>query len=80
MKLDGSLVKQLMNNKRSENIVLGIIQMAKSLHFKVVAEFVETEEQRDVLARLGCNIYQGYLYGKAEQLEVFLKYLQSTNG
>ena len=80
VKLDGSLVKQLMNNKRSENIVLGIIQMAKSLHFKVVAEFVETEEQRDVLARLGCNIYQGYLYGKAEQLEVFLEYLQSTNG
>lgn len=75
VKLDGSLVRQLAN-KRSENIVLGIMQLAESLHFKVVAEFVETEEQRDVLARLGCDIYQGYLYGKAEQLELFLKYLK----
>lgn len=77
VKLDGSLVKQLMN-KRSENIVLGIMQLAESLHFEVVAEFVETEEQRDVLARLGCNIYQGYLYGKAEQLDLFVKYLKGN--
>lgn len=76
VKLDGSLVKQLMN-KRSENIVLGIMQLAESLHFKVVAEFVETEEQRDVLARLGCDIYQGYLYGKAEQLDLFVEYLKA---
>ena len=51
--------------------------MAKKLNYHVVAEFVETKEQRDILSSLGCDIYQGYYYGKAmppkDFVENFLK-------
>lgn len=71
VKLDGSLVRQLVGNVRSQEIVAGIIKMAKSLNFHVVAEYVETEEQVELLLALGCHIYQGYYYGKPQKLEEF---------
>lgn len=77
VKLDGSLVKNISDNDRSKEIVTGVIDMAKKLNYHVVAEFVETKEQRDILSSLGCDIYQGYYYGKAmppkDFVENFLK-------
>jgi len=67
VKLDGSLVKNL-DNERSTNIIRSIIDLGKTLNFKVIAEFVETEEQRQKLVELGCHIYQGYLYYKHESI------------
>ena len=59
VKLDGSLVRPILANERSENIVRSIQQLADSLGFCLLAEFVETPEQRDRLAQLGCTLYQG---------------------
>lgn len=77
VKLDGRLVRQLLGNERSRNIVSGIVEMAKTLKFHVVAEFVETKEQRDLLRDMGCNVFQGYYYGKpvslGEFIDTFLK-------
>lgn len=77
VKLDGSLVKNISDNERSKEIITGVIDMAKKLNYHVVAEFVETKEQRDILSSLGCDIYQGYYYGKAmppkDFIETFLK-------
>lgn len=73
VKLDGKLVKQMMENKRSKDIIAGIVKLAGDLDFQVVAEYVETQQQRDQLQELGCNIYQGYYYGKAEPPEVFME-------
>lgn len=64
VKLDGKLVSQLPGNERSKDILSGIISMAQSLDLRIVAEFVETEEQRDMLLELGCTIYQGYYYSR----------------
>jgi EAL domain-containing protein (putative c-di-GMP-specific phosphodiesterase class I) len=64
VKLDGSLVKNL-DNERCQNIIESIIKLGNSLNFEVIAEFVETEEQKSKLADMGCYIYQGYLYYKA---------------
>lgn len=69
VKLDGSLVQDMMHNERSERIVASLISLAEELTFSIVAEFVETKEQQQRLYQLGCNIYQGYLYSPAITLE-----------
>lgn len=74
VKLDGSLVKHLTENDRTREIVMSITQMADKLNFSVVAEFVETEKQINILKSVGCTIYQGYYYAKAEPLDKFLQY------
>jgi EAL domain-containing protein (putative c-di-GMP-specific phosphodiesterase class I) len=45
-------------------IVQTIIGMAKNLDMNVIAEGVETKQQRDFLEKNGCTHYQGYLFGK----------------
>ena len=72
VKIDGNLVSQLPNNKSTREIISGIVQMSQNLNCRTIAEFVETEEQRDMLLSLGCVIYQGYYYSKALPPEEFL--------
>ena len=69
IKLDGSLVKGLMTHENCREIISSIVQLADSLHMIVVAEYVETEEQRDLLHEIGCNVYQGWLYSPAVPLD-----------
>src|ERR671920_2610584 len=49
---------------RSQAIVASTISLARSLRLAVVAEGVETEAVRDLLARLGCDVAQGYLFSR----------------
>jgi lactose/cellobiose-specific phosphotransferase system IIC component len=65
VKLDGNLVKSLLTNDRTKEIINSIVYLSKSLDFKVLAEYVETEEQRAALEAIGCCLYQGYLYSPA---------------
>ena len=65
VKLDGNLVKSLLGNERTKEIISSIVYLSRSLDFKVLAEFVETEEQRKALEQIGCNLYQGYLFSPA---------------
>lgn len=74
VKLDGSLVKHLLENERTREIIVTITQMAERLNFSVVAEYVETKKHIDVLKEVGCTIYQGYYYAKAQPLDQFLQY------
>ena len=69
IKLDGSLVKGLSTHKNCREIISSITGLAATLEMTVLAEFVETEEEREVLHEIGCDCYQGYLYSPA----VFLK-------
>ena len=78
VKLDGQLVSQLPGNGRSKDIISGIIRMADSLDLRVLAEFVETKEQRDMLAELGCNHYQGYYYSRPLPLAELVEYISVT--
>jgi len=73
VKLDGSLTKSIMDKPRTREIVSSVTTLCKNLHMQVVAEYVETEEQRDALQAMGCDIYQGYLYSKPlSQIELLL--------
>lgn len=62
IKLDGSLVQGMTVNPRCSEIIASIAQLAGSLHIGVLAEFVETEEMKELLHRAGCDNYQGYLF------------------
>lgn len=64
LKIDKSFVDDLPGGMKDFKIVLTIIQMGRSLGFKLLAEGVEREEQRNCLHSLGCNWHQGYLYSK----------------
>lgn len=64
LKIDQSFVRDLVSNSNGQAIVSTIIAMAHSLQLDVIAEGVETQEQRSLLEKLGCHRYQGYLFGK----------------
>ena len=72
VKLDGNLVKSLLDNDRTKEIINSIVYLSKSLDFKVLAEFVETTEQKEALERIGCLLYQGYLYSPAVDKDTLL--------
>ena len=65
VKLDGNLTKSLLTNERTKEIISSIVYLSKSLNFNVLAEFVETVEQKEALEQIGCLLYQGYLYSPA---------------
>ena len=79
VKLDGSLVKRITDNKTNQKIVASIVELGNELGVEVIAECVETKEQRDMLRELGCNWYQGYLFSKPVELESFIKFICECN-
>lgn len=68
IKLDGSLVRGLLTQQNCREIVSSIAGLASSLGMTVLAEYVESAEQREELHRIGCDVYQGYLYSPAVAL------------
>lgn len=77
LKIDQSFVCNIDVQASDAVIVQTIIGMAKNLDMEVIAEGVETEQQRDFLERNGCTHYQGYLFGKPVPLEEFEQLLGS---
>ena len=64
MKIDQSFVRKLQDSPEDRAIVTAIIQMAKSLHLLTIAEGVEDDSTRQVLAELGCDQGQGYWFSR----------------
>jgi diguanylate cyclase (GGDEF)-like protein/PAS domain S-box-containing protein len=71
LKIDQSFVRDIATDNSDKAIVLTIIIMAHKLSFDVIAEGVETEEQRQFLMDNGCLHYQGYLFSKPVPIEEF---------
>jgi len=64
LKVDQSFVSGVVDDPDDQALVGAILAMARSLGLSVVAEGVETAEQRDWLLRHGCEYAQGYLFGR----------------
>ena len=64
LKIDISFIRNLLTNPNDAVMVKTIISMAHNLGLKVIAEGVETSGQLDFLADLGCDVMQGYLFGR----------------
>ncbi|WP_457643418.1 putative bifunctional diguanylate cyclase/phosphodiesterase [Persephonella sp.] len=65
IKLDGSLVKNINEDKDNQIIVGGIAYICRKKGIKLLAEMVETEEELETLKQLGVDYAQGFLFGKA---------------
>jgi EAL domain-containing protein (putative c-di-GMP-specific phosphodiesterase class I) len=71
LKIDQSFVRDLVSNQSDYAIVRTIIAMAQGLNLNVIAEGVETEDQRQILLSNGCTHFQGYLFSKPVPIEEF---------
>lgn len=75
VKIDRSFVQALQPGRNT--IVAAIVNVAHTLGMRVIAEGVETAEQRDILVDLGCDEMQGYLFAAAMSAEEFVGWLGS---
>ena len=69
IKLDRSFVTDLATNRHSQTIARSIIALSHNLQVPVIAEGVESEEQRAILLGYGCDEFQGFLTGKPRPIE-----------
>lgn len=64
IKIDKSFVDELCSDERTRCIIECIIELSKKLHYNVIAEGVEKQEQKEILKNMGCSLVQGYYYSK----------------
>lgn len=77
VKVDRSFVRRLCSPAGSFPIIQAIIAMGHSLGMEVIAEGIETEEQREVLEELGCDAMQGYLFSRPVPADTITELLRS---
>jgi diguanylate cyclase (GGDEF)-like protein/PAS domain S-box-containing protein len=77
LKIDKAFVDDIEVSEQGRNMVATIVTIAHNLEMEVVAEGVETNQQLDFLATLGCEQLQGYLYSKPLPTDNFHQYLIS---
>jgi len=78
LKIDGSFVRDITDNRISESMVAAITQVAKVLELETVAEYVESEETRKLVAELGVDFAQGHAVGKPVPLDEALAALTKS--
>jgi lactose/cellobiose-specific phosphotransferase system IIC component len=65
LKIDGSITRDVLTNSINANLINTIGSLGRAQDVDVVAEYVETEAQRQALAALGCTVFQGYFHSPA---------------
>ena len=80
VKIDQTFVRELGHDARATAIIRSVVTLAKDLGLEVVAEGVETPDQAQELAELGCQFAQGYLWARAMPLEDLRERLHAQRG
>jgi diguanylate cyclase (GGDEF)-like protein/PAS domain S-box-containing protein len=79
VKIDRSFVADLCTDQRAATLLKGVMQLLSELDFKVVAEGIETDQQADLLQRIGCRTGQGFLYHRPMPATEFMQlYAQAS--
>lgn len=78
LKIDRSFVQDVVSNSDSAAVTDAIIALAKSLHLKITAEGIETQEQCDYLQKQGCHEGQGFYFGHPVPSEQIAQMLQQS--
>jgi len=68
IKIDGTFIQQIHNNKLDQALVKSVVEIASVLGVKTVAEFVDSDDALNLLKQLNVNYAQGYLISKPEEL------------
>jgi len=77
LKVDRSLVQNMLTDERERNTIASIIAFAHSLQMQVTAEGVENWRQSEELQQAGCDMLQGYIFGRAVPEDQFVEMLQA---
>ncbi|NIY93106.1 EAL domain-containing protein [Vibrio diazotrophicus] len=78
IKIDISFVRHLHEDMASQQVVDLVVSLAGLFDFSVVAEGVETDEQRNALLERGCTLGQGYLYARPMMVDELLVWLKNN--
>jgi EAL domain-containing protein (putative c-di-GMP-specific phosphodiesterase class I) len=73
LKIDRSFIRDILTEESSAAIAQTIISLSRAMGLPVIAEGVETEEQRQFLTVMGCYNFQGYLFGRPLAMADFEK-------
>jgi diguanylate cyclase (GGDEF)-like protein/PAS domain S-box-containing protein len=76
LKIDKTFIDDMVDSPQQLALVSGIVGLAQSLNLTVVAEGIETVQHRDLLARLGCPLGQGYLFSRPVSATEALSWMQ----
>lgn len=75
LKIDKSFVEHILDKERSKTMIENIIAIAKKMDMTIVAEGIEVKEQKDILEKMGCNLYQGYYFSKPLKIDELKKFI-----
>lgn len=75
LKIDKSFVDDILTDDSAQKMIKNIIDIGKNLNLKVLAEGVETYEQKEMLEKFGCDRFQGYYFSKPLKPDDFLEYI-----
>lgn len=79
LKIAQNFVRDILTDPNDAAIAKMVIALGHSLELAVIAEGAETQAQRDLLERLGCYLYQGYLFSRPVPIEDFEAYVIRVN-
>lgn len=77
LKIDKSFVNNILSDETSLKMVKNIINIGRIYEMAILAEGVETEEQRQMLQDCGCDLFQGYLFARPMDIDALEKYIQN---